>query len=74
MSLDRVQALVLARQLIDEELDTAVRECITNGTDRSALAHLLGVDRSTLYRRHVWTPDEKTRGGQGRPKAGEANP
>ena len=74
MSLDDVRALARARQLIDEALDAAVRECIAGGGDRSMLAHLLGVERSTVYRRYMWPERNETRGGQGRPKAGGANP
>jgi hypothetical protein len=68
--LEEVRALVMARRLADDALADAVREWIADGLDRAALADELGIDRTTLYRRYVWT----TRGRQGRPKAGESGP
>jgi hypothetical protein len=53
-SLDEVRAIVAARTFMDDALRKAVKECIAADVDRSMLAHLLGVDRSTLYRRYVW--------------------
>jgi transposase-like protein len=69
-----IRALVLARRLADEALQEAVRDWLDAGNERSLLATELGVDRTTLYRRYVWTDRQSTRGGQGRPKAGEAHP
>ena len=72
--LDEIRALHLARQLADDALAEAVRAWIANGNERSLLADALGIDRTTLYRRYVWTSGRPTRGGQGRPKADEVNP
>lgn len=54
--LDEVRGLVAARTLIERALDERVDECIEAGLDRTSLAHVIGIDRSTLYRRHVWRP------------------
>lgn len=54
MSLERLRALALARQLADEAVDEAVRECLATDIDRTRIAGLLGVNRSTLYRRYIW--------------------
>jgi hypothetical protein len=52
--LEEVRGLVSARTLIDDALARLVASCVETNVDRSALAHALGVDRSTLYRRYVW--------------------
>lgn len=52
--LDEVRGLVAARTLLDNAIASRVRACIDAGVDRSALAYLLRMDRSTLYRRFVW--------------------
>lgn len=51
--LDEVRGLVAARTLIDNALEQRIAECIAAEIDRSMLARVLGVDRSTLYRRYV---------------------
>lgn len=61
--LDEVRGLVAARSLVDDALAASVRECIAAGVDRSAVAFLLGIDRSTLYRRFVWQRREPVKGG-----------
>lgn len=43
-----------ARTLIDDALAQKINECVAAELDRSSLAYLLGIDRSTLYRRYVW--------------------
>lgn len=56
--LDEVRGLVATRTLIDNAIEQRIVECIAADLDRSMLAHVLGVDRSTLYRRHVWEARE----------------
>lgn len=51
--LDEVRGPVAARTSIDNVLEQRIAESIAAEIDRSMLAHLLGVDRSTLYRRYV---------------------
>jgi len=51
--LDEVRGLVAARTLIDNAIAQRIGECVAAELDRSMLAHVLGVDRSTLYRRYV---------------------
>ncbi len=51
--LDEVRGLVAARTLIDNALEQRIAECIAAEIDRSMLTRVLGVDRSTLYRRYV---------------------
>jgi hypothetical protein len=58
--LERLRALVLARQLVDEQIAALVSECWDRGISRYTLAALLGVSRSNLYRR-------RPRGSQGPP-------
>ncbi len=72
--LDEVRGLVSARSLLDDALDDRIQQWLDAGHERSLLADILGVDRSTLYRRHLWRDRGTTRGGQGRTKDGEANP
>ncbi len=52
--LDEARGIVACRAFLDRALDEVVGRCIEAGADRSAVAHILGVDRSTLYRRYVW--------------------
>ena len=52
--LDEVRGLVAARTLIDNALEQKIADCVAADLDRSMLAYVLGVDRSTLYRRYVW--------------------
>jgi hypothetical protein len=58
--LDEVRGLVAARSLLDNTLAARIAECIGAGVDRSTLANVLGVDRSTLYRRYVWSTDARS--------------
>lgn len=51
--LDEVRGLVAARALIDLALDERITDCVDSDVDRTTLAYLLGIDRSTLYRRHL---------------------
>lgn len=52
--LDDVRGLVAARALIDNALKQRIAQGVAADLDRSMLAHVLGIDRSTLYRRYVW--------------------
>lgn len=49
----RVAGLVETLRLLDSELIAAVRVARATGADGSELARLLGVHRSTLYRRYL---------------------
>jgi len=39
--------------LIDNVIEQRIADCVAADLDRSMLAHVLGVDRSTLYRRYI---------------------
>jgi len=59
-TVEKVSALVLARDLLDDEIESFVRECWDAGVSRYKLARALGVARSNLYRHYG-------RGSQGPP-------
>lgn len=52
-ALERLRGLLAARELFDAELRDAVRAARAEGADVFLLARLLGVDRSTVYRRYL---------------------
>jgi len=47
---DDVRALARARVLIDGQLAPLVVRALEEGADRTAVAHVLGISRATLYR------------------------
>ena len=51
LELAEVRALLDARRVVDELLSGAVRAAWGAGASRVALARLLGVERSVLYKR-----------------------
>lgn len=51
--LERLRGLLAARAEVDRLVDELVRSVIEAGGDRSQLSAVLGVDRSTLYRRYL---------------------
>lgn len=51
LDLAEVRGLVEARRVLDDLLDDAVAKAYDAGSSRVALARLLGVDRTVLYKR-----------------------
>jgi hypothetical protein len=52
-ALERLRGLVAASEVLDGELVAAVRLARAEGASPALLAWILGVDRSTLYRRYL---------------------
>src|SRR5438105_2829757 len=50
--MDRLRGLLATRELIDAAIGGAIQECESASVDRTSIAALLGVHRSTLYRRY----------------------
>ncbi len=51
--LDEVRGLASALALLDRALPQAIKRAHDAGVDSVSLAHVLGVHRSTLYRRYM---------------------
>jgi hypothetical protein len=49
-ALDDLRALARARELVDEQVERAAVLALREGCDRGAVAFVLGVSRSQLYR------------------------
>ncbi|MCU1495377.1 MAG: hypothetical protein JWO62_3141 [Acidimicrobiaceae bacterium] len=52
-AMDRLRGLIAAVELVEGELPLAVKAARDEGADVLELAWLLGVDRSTVYRRYL---------------------
>jgi hypothetical protein len=49
-ALDDLRALARARALVDQQVGELVVQALRDGSDRGAVAAVLGVSRSSLYR------------------------
>src|SRR4051794_3413322 len=69
--LDRLRGLLAVRELLDAAIGAAVRDCEAARVDRTTVAAVLGVHRSTLYRRY---PVSAGGAVKGRPEAAAERP
>jgi len=53
MALEELKALVLARRLLDGEVERAAERALVEGESRSEVARCLGISRAGLYRRFL---------------------
>jgi transposase len=58
--LEQVRALVLARSVLDRELEHAVQSALVAGERATALAAVLGISRSSVYRQFDVRSEEGT--------------
>ncbi len=62
--LDEVRGIVVALELLEDELANAVIAARAAGADGVTLADALGVARSTLYRRYLDETEGRSRAGR----------
>jgi len=49
-ALDELRGLVLARKVLDREINTTVVEALRSGEPRGSVAYALDISRASLYR------------------------
>jgi transcriptional regulator of acetoin/glycerol metabolism len=72
LAIERLRGLAAVRRMVEAATREAVAECRAAGVDAWEVAGVLGVDRSTLYRRYP--ARLPARAGQGPTQEGEAHP